>query len=219
MVCPNCGAQVQDGALECPGCQLIFAKWAKKQAAVRQAGPAPAAAGPSPAPDGAQRPADGAAGMPYTRSELQAIVIHFPSGRASYAGWWRRIAAAVIDGWILLLATVPVMEPDQVFLLVLGNWFYFTLLESSPLQGTLGKKLLGLSVVDAAGARISIIAANKRYWAKPVWLIRVWIRCAFAYLTGNKEAGKNALLEKPFLHDRFAETLVVGKIAPFSSLV
>ena len=31
MKCPNCGAQAQEGAAECPQCGLVFAKWRERQ--------------------------------------------------------------------------------------------------------------------------------------------------------------------------------------------
>ena len=90
----------------------------------------------------------------------------------SYAGFWLRFAAAVIDGILMTLITlVPaialgylvgigmagtssVYEIDATAK-ALGNllgfvvgWLYYTLLESSKYQATFGKKMLGLRVVD-----------------------------------------------------------------------
>lgn len=50
MKCPNCAAGAEDGALDCPACGLVFAKWHALQAK-RAAAPPPepeAAAAPGP---------------------------------------------------------------------------------------------------------------------------------------------------------------------------
>lgn len=206
MQCPNCAAQVPDGSVECPNCQIIFSKWAKKQAvAPAPLAPAPAA---SPAP-AVSMPPQGDSIL----ERLQPIVIDLPGGRMEYAGYWRRIGAAVVDGWVLTILFGVFFSPKQILLLTVLNWIYFTVLESSAWRATPGKKLFGLSVTDRSGGQISFATANKRYWTKPVWMFLVWIRCAFAFITGNKEYGANAILEKPFWHDRFAGTLVLKKAA------
>lgn len=143
--------------------------------------------------------------------KLQAETFNFPDGRMYYVGWWRRIAAVVLDGWILMIIFGVLGVLNNLIITWVGQWIYCTILESSGLMATLGKRILGVSVRDARGDRISFIAANKRYWSKPVWMFWVWIRCAFAFFTGNKAFGVNALLEKPFWHDRFAGTLVVRR--------
>ena len=45
----------------------------------------------------------------------------------------------------------------QVFGIIVG-WLYYTILESSKLQATIGKMALGLVVTDLAGNRISFLA-------------------------------------------------------------
>lgn len=46
------------------------------------------------------------------------------------------------------------------------GWLYSAVLESSSMQGTLGKKALGLVVTDMDGRRISFGRATGRYFAK-----------------------------------------------------
>jgi uncharacterized RDD family membrane protein YckC len=76
---------------------------------------------------------------------------------------------------------------------------YFTLLESSRLQATFGKLLLGIKVIDLSGKRISFARATGRFFAKilsgQVLLIGYWL----AAFTERKQA----------LHDLLAGTLVV----------
>jgi uncharacterized RDD family membrane protein YckC len=44
------------------------------------------------------------------------------------------------------------------------QWVYFALLESSPWQASLGKRMLGLKVTDLEGRRISFGRASARYF-------------------------------------------------------
>lgn len=48
---------------------------------------------------------------------------------------------------------------------ILALWLYYSLLESSPLQATLGKKACRLIVADMAGNKISFWKASGRYFA------------------------------------------------------
>ena len=80
-------------------------------------------------------------------------------------------------------------------------WLYFTLLESSLKQATLGKLALGIIVTDLNIKRISFGIANGRYWGKIVSAIILLIGFIMAGLTKKKQA----------LHDIMAGTLVVKK--------
>src|SRR5688500_17505361 len=46
------------------------------------------------------------------------------------------------------------------------TWCYFAGMESSPLKGTLGKKLLGLEVTDESGGRASFLKTTGRHFGK-----------------------------------------------------
>ncbi len=81
------------------------------------------------------------------------------------------------------------------------NWLYYTLLESSSRQATLGKMALGIVVTDLEGNRISFARANGRYWGKLVSAIILLIGFIMAGFTRKKQA----------LHDIMAGTLVVKK--------
>ncbi len=79
------------------------------------------------------------------------------------------------------------------------KWLYFTLLESSVLQATLGKTFIGIRVTDEQGRRISILKANARYWAKILSVLTLGVGFLMAGFTRRKQA----------LHDFVAGTLVV----------
>lgn len=145
-----------------------------------------------------------------------------PSAR--YAGFWLRWVAVLIDGLLLSLplgfvyliglfalgiaGTHDGPNPLQVLLFLcfvffgfIGNWLYFALLESSPNQATLGKRIIGLKVTDEEGRRISFGRASGRHWGKILSGIIFNVGYIMAAFTERKQA----------LHDMIAKTLVVRR--------
>jgi uncharacterized RDD family membrane protein YckC len=148
----------------------------------------------------------------------------------SYAGFWKRAVAYVIDsillgilGMTLLLPFVGligfgVLDPDtsesfgfiialvgyyafaMLILLVVG-WLYFALMESSASQATLGKSVLGIKVTDLQGNRVSFGRATGRYFARIISGLTLGLGFLMAAFTQQKQA----------LHDILAGTLVVNK--------
>ncbi len=115
----------------------------------------------------------------------------------AYGGFWRRAAAWVVDGIILLVGFFLVgiyLVPDLVetatlvretagarlettryapttlgsIVLAIAAWAYTALQESGPAQATVGKRLLRLRVTNLAGERLSLARASLRSW--PLWL-------------------------------------------------
>ncbi len=125
----------------------------------------------------------------------------------NYAGFWRRVLASIIDS-IIFVPVSFVISVTQSFgdayiqgfftNLILG-WLYYSLCESHSWQGTLGKKMLGIKVVDIHGARITFARATARYAAKFLSSIILGIGYLLAGFTARKQA----------LHDLVAETLVI----------
>jgi uncharacterized RDD family membrane protein YckC len=171
--------------------------------------PVDAASAPPPIP-----PA-GAYSAPYRRPRT-----------VTYAGFWKRFVAALLDG--LLLAVVlnivgflvgfmlaygmsssgydmdaisAVMTNLGYLIGTLGYWLYFTLFESSARQATPGKMALGIVVTDLDGDRISFARANGRYWGKLLSVLTLFIGYLMAAFTGKKQT----------LHDMVAGCLVVNK--------
>jgi uncharacterized RDD family membrane protein YckC len=140
-----------------------------------------------------------------------------------YAGFWFRALAAVIDevlSQVLLILLVWILVFNLVLLMfqtstkaeivfagkVLGyivgfliHWLWFTAAESSKWQGSVGKKILGLKVVDDRGKRIGFGRANARYWSKYVSILILFIGFAMVAFTKKKQG----------LHDKIAGTLVI----------
>jgi uncharacterized RDD family membrane protein YckC len=144
-----------------------------------------------------------------------------------YAGFWLRAAAYLLDSLALGFAVGifilgPLMQragisPDNPWVLFTGtsrqiiainllatmaSWLYWALLESSPWQATLGKKMLGLKVTDLEGRRISFARATGRYFGKIISGLPLFVGFAMAGFTERKQA----------LHDIIATCLVLKKV-------
>ncbi len=145
----------------------------------------------------------------------------------NYAGFWRRVAAYLIDVILLGIVTsilgsvlgLPMgtaamsaaMSGDPAaiaaaqsggntgnLISILIGVAYFAGMESSSYQATLGKKVLGMVVTDANGNRLSLGRAVGRYFAKFVSAIILGIGFIMVAFTEKKQG----------LHDMIAGTLV-----------
>jgi uncharacterized RDD family membrane protein YckC len=150
----------------------------------------------------------------------------FSPSDAKYAGFWERFLAYCIDSAVLTLGSVVVgflgaffvgfvmaimgMEVEEMedFFVVLYyilafvlSWLYFTIMESSQLQATLGKKVCNLFVTDSSGSRITFAKANARFWSKLVSGAIFGVGYIMAAFTEKHQA----------LHDMIADTLVLKK--------
>jgi uncharacterized RDD family membrane protein YckC len=169
------------------------------------------------------------------------------SNTSYYASINKRFVAILIDGIFLNImffiacgkAPNPVNSPAGFvmysILTTLIGWIYFAGMESSDLQATFGKRVLGIIVTNTNGNKISFGRATGRYFAKSIFLV-VWIVAAFiavmAQITGGDTSpywGVSGLLfivglllffigylmagftpEKQALHDIIARCLVVN---------
>src|ERR1700733_9280222 len=120
--------------------------------------------------------------MEYAMSPV--VVLQPPPEQVirGYAGFWRRLAAYIIDALILDFCLVPIevslglfkniplilntlrTNPDSHLLdsylwldwiFVIIWWLYASIMESSRLQATVGKLALGIIVTDERGNRIN----------------------------------------------------------------
>ncbi|MFN5538846.1 MAG: RDD family protein [Candidatus Melainabacteria bacterium] len=80
-------------------------------------------------------------------------------------------------------------------------WLYFAIMESSHFQGTVGKIVLGMKVVDLQGNKISFLKATGRSFGKYLSSIILLIGYIMAAFTEKKQA----------LHDMIAGCLVVKR--------
>lgn len=132
---------------------------------------------------------------------------------------WRRFAAHVLD-----LCFIILFEAILGFFLVFSNlstrllaismhglffylslfvfvWLYYALLESSPLQASLGKRICGLKVVNQDGKRMSFLRASLRFLA---------VFVSYATLIGHFLIFFN--LKRQTLHDKLARVHVIEQI-------
>ncbi len=92
---------------------------------------------------------------------------------------------------ILILAFASIQPSSYIFYtFMLGTCLYYVSLESSIMQATLGKKLLGLKVVGIRGTRLSLWRACERYFWFMLPHILFWILCdgrelLMQYAAGN----------------------------------
>jgi uncharacterized RDD family membrane protein YckC len=146
----------------------------------------------------------------------------------AYAGFWLRFWAFLIDRMILFFITLFVLVPltlvagvgrmiavpgammvdwqnyidPSIYLKVMViDWLYFALMESSGWQATFGKRAMGLAVMDLAGNRIGFGRASGRFFAKIISATIFMIGYIMVAFTPKKQA----------LHDIIADTLVMRK--------
>jgi uncharacterized RDD family membrane protein YckC len=86
-----------------------------------------------------------------------------------------------------------------IMLIIVGQWLYYALMESSSRQATLGKLAIGIVVTDLGGNRISFGRATGRYFGK---ILSGMIMCIGYIMAGFTE-------RKQALHDIMASCLVV----------
>lgn len=136
-----------------------------------------------------------------------------------YGGFWRRVVAYIIDAIVMNIVAVPVLmmggvdlmaeqatEPQMgtgfwiaYLLLIVINWLYFAVMESSGKQATLGKMALGMIVTDTNGAKISFGRATGRFFGKILSSLILLIGYIMVAFTERKQG----------LHDMLAGTLVL----------
>ena len=129
---------------------------------------------------------------------IDAIILYIPGRlinyflgvQTSFTWYGGRISGAEINWTSYILA--------MLFTMIL-QWLYFSLMESSAKQATLGKMLLKLKVTNMDGNRISMANATGRFFAKYL--------SAMILLIGYMMAGWTE--KKQGLHDIIANTLVV----------
>ncbi|HEX6571213.1 MAG TPA: RDD family protein [Steroidobacteraceae bacterium] len=149
---------------------------------------------------------------------------------ARYAGFWTRVGACMIDGFVYTLILIPVavafafaampsMEPGAepgggiialYYLLSWGvGWLYYALQHSSAHQATFGKRALRIKVVSLQGERISFARATGRYFAYLLASFTLGVGLIMAAFTKRRQA----------LHDMMTGTLVVGRGATVEDVV
>jgi len=198
--CTRCGGLVAEGATFCTTCGLAI----------------PAAGGVVARPQACAgvAPYGVAAGVRYAGfwwRFLAYLIDSLIMSAGVFAVFVPLVAALGLSAALSGMRFDRGLEPAQVTLIVgwvftllgvalLVTWLYHALMESSAWQATVGKRLLGLTVTDTAGQRISFGRASGRHFAKIISnLIPFEIGYIMAGFTDKKQA----------LHDMIASCLVM----------
>ncbi len=126
-----------------------------------------------------------------------------------YASVWKRFWAFMIDAAVfavLFWTLAQLMNEWTVSLVLLVLiWLYYALLESSPWQASLGKRLMGLKVVDKQGQRLSFAQASKRLLSRIITNLTFYFGFFIAAFNQRHET----------LHDRISKSVVLPAQADF----
>jgi uncharacterized RDD family membrane protein YckC/Tfp pilus assembly protein PilE len=143
-----------------------------------------------------------------------------------YAGFARRFAALFVDGLILAIPSfllsfvlgiafaILMQGSDSHTMFIAQTAFgtilglilraaYFSVMESSKGQGTIGKRAFGIKVTNEAGGRLTFMQALGRWFAAGLSYLTLYVGFFMAGFTDRKRA----------LHDMVAGTLVVDRWA------
>lgn len=156
---------------------------------------------------------------PRTQAYEAPVGMPVGGGPVVYGGFMRRWVALIVDSIVLILplgvvaaliipAAVGAAGEDGGAAVMYLLWllvapFYYASLESSEWQATVGKRLIGIKVVDLEGRRIGFGRALGRWFAASLSYLTCYIGFLLAALTERKQA----------LHDFVAGTLVVDRWA------
>lgn len=139
------------------------------------------------------------------------------NGATQFGGFWIRVGAYFIDLVVLIIPVLLVSflfrsvtpaadEMEQAIVELMDSilsliiwWVYFAVLHSSQWQASVGKKVVGLKVVDEKGNRISFGRATGRYFAE---FLSALILCIGYMMVGWTK-------KKQGLHDMIAGTYVI----------
>jgi uncharacterized RDD family membrane protein YckC len=121
-----------------------------------------------------------------------------------YSGFWRRVAAALIDAICISfiqsgLIYLTGISLQQGLIFYGQQWLYFALMESSGKKATIGKMVLGIEVVNEEGGKISFKQATGRFLGKILSVVLFFIGFIMVAFTEKKQG----------LHDKLANTYVI----------
>ncbi|WP_058995417.1 protein kinase domain-containing protein [Leptolyngbya sp. NIES-2104] len=164
-------------------------------------------------PKPASTPTPIPAPIPVPARDFIATPIASPTA-PKYAGFWLRLVADLIDRTLLVLASAIVLaanryQPDNA-----DNYFnaifytyiplgllYTTVLESSRMQATFGKQLMGIQVTDRNWKRLTLQRAFVRDLCKIFSYVTLGLGFLMASFTETRQA----------LHDRITNCFVIRK--------
>jgi uncharacterized RDD family membrane protein YckC len=216
MFCSSCGATVKEGIAFCGSCgkPIVGYNLGQGSASAMVSVPAQAAGGAiTRAGELPTRDTGLYAGfwLRLLADVIDNILLGIPYGLlglmifASALPMLRDLGSTRNPNPLLILTLLGSRILLFILLNLLGTWLYWSLLESSSWQATIGKKALGLYVTDLQGSRVSFGKASGRFFAgrgislvPSIGALYYLIDCIMAGLTEKKQA----------LHDMIAGCLV-----------
>ncbi|MCX2741769.1 RDD family protein [Pontibacter anaerobius] len=126
------------------------------------------------------------------------FIVYGLNGSQSHVYSWDKMVDDSIN--LAELMTVGKMVFLNPFFPII-HWAYYTFLESSNKQATIGKFTLGLRVTDLRGKPISFAQANLRYFSKLLSLLPLGL--GFVLMVNSRR--------HQMLHDYLARALVVNE--------
>jgi len=124
-----------------------------------------------------------------------------------YAGFWKRSVAFTVD-WCMGMTACAILaditsNENLLALQAPVYLLYMTAFESGPWQSSVGKKIMGIRVIDQYGHRLTFVRALGRNAAKGLSFMTLLFGFAMAGWSKRKQG----------LHDRLAETLLIDEDA------
>lgn len=215
MFCSSCGADVKEGSTFCGNCGSPANPSTSQGPAGAPAGVVPAASAPPIIQGGMAAARDTGLYAGFWLRVVAAIIDGLLIGIPFLV-----IAVVIFASAFPMLRNFGSEPNPNPYLLIslffprllllaalglVGTWLYWSLLESSSWQATLGKKALGLYVTDLTGSPVSFGKASARFFAgrgiayvPSIGGLYFLVDCIMAGLTERKQA----------LHDMIAGCLV-----------
>jgi uncharacterized RDD family membrane protein YckC len=165
-----------------------------------------------------------------------------PPEALRYAGFWMRLLAWIVDAvvlaviWQVVVLAFPAaptppppgadvaamwkywlasLPPDKMAASTIISWAYFVLQESSSVQATLGKRLLGIRVSREDGGRLGLGAASVRAWPlylnSASWIFGGWIGGMVGVLAFISCVAIAFSSRKQGLHDKMAGAVLTRR--------
>jgi len=155
--------------------------------------------------------------QPDSQVTGQFKFIEQPDQFRGYAGFWKRVAAAIIDIVSLMFmgafiggfvggiygALTGTSTGSHILGRAVGillGWLYYAIMESSQKQATLGKMAVGIKVIDKSGQAVSFARATARHFSKILSSILLGLGYLAVAFTKKKQG----------FHDMIAGCLVVN---------
>ncbi|MFS0654327.1 RDD family protein [Bacillus sp. 179-C3.3 HS] len=138
--------------------------------------------------------------VPYTIIMLIVAILYFPAVLLEDDTYYSSpplISQEVVDLFVMLIYFGVL----SILIGIVVQWLYYAIMESSKLQGTLGKMAVGIKVTKVTGEKITFAQATGRYFSKIFLSPILYIGYIIAFFTEKKQA----------LHDLIAKTIVVKK--------